>query len=154
MSIVRVSNLDKYFDRLHVLKDLSFAVDEAEVICIIGPSGSGKSTLLRCVNFLESPDSGSIEVDGVVVEARGHGREYRQQIHNLRLKTGMAFQSFNLFPHMTALGNVIEGPITVKGMSKAEAIEIGMHNLEKVGLAEKRDQYPSRLSGDSSNGWR
>ncbi len=147
MSIVRVSHLDKYFGRLHVLKDLSFTVDKAEVICIIGPSGSGKSTLLRCVNFLETPDAGSIEVDGVKVEARGHGRDYRRQIHNLRLKTGMAFQSFNLFPHMTALGNVIEGPVTVKGMSKAEAIEIGMHNLEKVGLADKRDQYPSRLSG-------
>lgn len=147
MSIVRVTQLDKYFGRLHVLKDLSFTVEKAEVICIIGRSGSGKSTLLRCVNFLEQPDAGSIEVDGVKIDARGNGRLHRQQIHNLRLKTGMVFQSFNLFPHMTALENVIEGPITVKGMSKAEAIDMGMHNLEKVGLADKRDQYPSRLSG-------
>ncbi len=145
--IVRVSHLDKYFDRLHVLKDLSFEVAKAEVICIIGPSGSGKSTLLRCINFLEQPDNGSVEVDGLVVEARGSGRENRQKIHDLRLKTGMAFQSFNLFPHMTALENVIEGPVTVKGMDKAAAIEIGMHNLEKVRLAEKAHQYPSRLSG-------
>lgn len=145
--IVRVSHLDKYFGRLHVLKDLSFEVNTAEIVCIIGRSGSGKSTLLRCINFLEQPDSGSIEVDGVIVGARGSGRDYRQQIHDLRLKTGMVFQSFNLFPHMTALENVIEGPITVKGMSRAEAIEIGMHNIEKVGLADKRDQYPSRLSG-------
>ena len=145
--IVRVSHLDKYFGRLHVLKDLSFEVNPAEVICIIGRSGSGKSTLLRCINFLEQPDHGSIEVDGLVVAAHGSGRAYRQQIHDLRLRTGMAFQSFNLFPHMTALENVIEGPITVKGMEKTRAIELGMQTLEKVGLAEKRDQYPSRLSG-------
>ncbi len=147
MSIVRVSHLDKYFGRLHVLKDLSFAVNSAEVVCIIGRSGSGKSTLLRCINFLEQPDSGIVEVDGVEVKAQGNGRRHRKQIHNLRLKTGMVFQSFNLFPHMTVLENVIEGPVTVKGMKKAEAIKIGMHHIEKVGLADKQDQYPSRLSG-------
>lgn len=145
--IVRISHLDKYFDRLHVLKDLSFEVHPAEVICIIGRSGSGKSTLLRCINFLEEPDHGTIEVDGLAVEAHGHGRDYRQKVHDLRLKTGMVFQSFNLFPHMTALGNVIEGPITVQGMEKEEAIEWGLHNLERVGLIAKKDQYPSRLSG-------
>ena len=145
--IVRADHLDKYFDRLHVLKDLSFAVAPAEVVCIIGRSGSGKSTLLRCINFLEQPDHGSIEVAGLVVSAQGNGREYRQQIHDLRLKTGMVFQSFNLFPHMTALENVIEGPVTVKGMAKEEAIDFGLHNLAKVGLADKRDVYPSRLSG-------
>ncbi|MFQ5612509.1 MAG: amino acid ABC transporter ATP-binding protein [Anaerolineae bacterium] len=146
-AIVRVSHLDKYFGRLHVLKDLSLEVQEAEVVCIIGRSGSGKSTLLRCINFLEYPDHGTIEVDGVVARAHGSGREYRRQVHNLRLKTGMVFQSFNLFPHMTALGNVIEGPLTVKGLPKDQATEIGLKNLTKVGLAEKRDQYPSRLSG-------
>ena len=145
--IVRVSHLDKYFGHLHVLKDLSFEMDAAEVICVIGPSGSGKSTLLRCVNFLEEPDHGEIEVDGIVVEAQGKGVAYRRQIHELRLKTGMVFQHFNLFPHMTALDNVIEGPVTVKGVKKVEAVEIGMRNLEKVGLADKRDEYPSRLSG-------
>jgi ABC-type polar amino acid transport system ATPase subunit len=145
--VIRVSHLDKYFGRLHVLKDLTFDVKQTEVICIIGRSGSGKSTLLRCINFLEHPDNGSVEVDGVMVEARGHGREYRQQVHDLRLKTGMVFQSFNLFPHMTALENVIEGPSTVQGLEKDEAIECGMENLVRVGLEEKRDEYPSRLSG-------
>jgi ABC-type polar amino acid transport system ATPase subunit len=144
---VRVSRLDKYFGRLHVLKDISFTVEAAEVICIIGRSGSGKSTLLRCINFLEHPDHGTVEVDDVVVEANGRGRAYRQQIHNLRLKTGMVFQSFNLFPHMTTLENVIEGPVTVKGMDKTQAVELGRHNLERVGLLNKRDEYPSRLSG-------
>jgi len=144
---VRVSHLDKYFGHLHVLKDLSFEVNPAEVICIIGPSGSGKSTLLRCINFLEEPDHGEIEVAGVVVEAQGKGADYRRRIRALRLKTGMVFQSFNLFPHMTALDNVIEGPVTVKGIKRAEAAEIGMHNLEKVGLIDKRNEYPSRLSG-------
>ncbi|MCH8292577.1 amino acid ABC transporter ATP-binding protein [Candidatus Poribacteria bacterium] len=145
--IVRVSHLEKYFGHLHVLKDLSFEVNPAEVSCIIGPSGSGKSTLLRCINFLEQPDYGEIEVAGVVVEAQGKGAAYRRRIRDLRLKTGMVFQSFNLFPHMTALDNVIEGPVTVKGIKRAEAVEIGMHNLEKVGLIDKRDEYPSRLSG-------
>jgi len=145
--IVRVSHLDKYFGRDHILKDLSFEVNPAEVICIIGPSGSGKSTLLRCINFLEEPDHGEIEVDGVVVETPGDGKAYRSRIRNLRLKTGMVFQHFNLFPHMTALENVIEGPVQVKGIKKAEAVQIGMRNLEKVGLVDKRDEYPSRLSG-------
>jgi ABC-type polar amino acid transport system ATPase subunit len=145
--ILCVSNLDKYFGRVHVLKDLSFEVQPAEVICVIGRSGSGKSTLLRCINFLEQPDHGTVEIDGLRVEAGGSGRTYQQHIHELRLKTGMVFQSFNLFPHMTALENVMEGPVTVKRMRKDEAVELGMHFLEKVGLAVKRNEYPSRLSG-------
>jgi ABC-type polar amino acid transport system ATPase subunit len=145
--IVRVTNLDKFFGRLHVLKDISFDIQPSEVVCIIGRSGSGKSTLLRCINFLEHPDHGTIEVGGLAVPAQGAGRAYQEQVHDLRLKTGMVFQSFNLFPHMTALENVIEGPVTVKGMAKEQAKQIGMRLLSKVGLAEKRDQYPSRLSG-------
>jgi ABC-type polar amino acid transport system ATPase subunit len=147
MSIVKVDGLHKYFGRLHVLKGISMAVEPAEVICIIGPSGSGKSTLLRCINFLEQPDLGSIEVDGVAVQVEERGREVDERIRQLRLRTGMVFQSFNLFPHMNAIGNVIEGPVTVKKMSKAEATDIGMHFLEKVGLADKRDEFPARLSG-------
>jgi len=146
-SIVGVSHLDKYFGQLHVLKDLSFSVDTTEVVCIIGRSGSGKSTLLRCINFLETPDYGSISIEGTVINAQESGRSYRRRLHKIRLKTGMVFQSFNLFPHMTALQNVMEGPITVKGIDQTEAIEIGKYNLEKVGLTDKRDEYPSRLSG-------
>jgi ABC-type polar amino acid transport system ATPase subunit len=145
--MVRLSHLEKYFGHLHVLKDISLEVQPAEVVCIIGRSGSGKSTLLRCINFLEQPDRGEVQVNGVTVVTQGHGRAYQRQIHELRLKTGMVFQSFNLFPHMTALQNVIEGPVTVKGMHREAAVELGLHNLERVGLAAKRDEYPARLSG-------
>jgi ABC-type polar amino acid transport system ATPase subunit len=132
---------------LHVLKDISLSIDRAEVICIIGRSGAGKSTLLRCINFLEHPDNGSIEVDGVEVNANDKGRDHSQKIHAIRLKMGMVFQSFNLFPHMTVLGNVIEGLITVKRLNKTDAIKIGMRYLEKVGLVSKQNEYPARLSG-------
>lgn len=145
--IVRVGELDKYFGRVHVLKDLSLTVQKAEVVCIIGRSGSGKSTFLRCINFLEQPDHGWIEVNGLRVEAQGSGRDYRQQVHDLRLKTGMVFQSFNLFPHMTALENVMEGPVTVKKLPKEDARRMGLRYLDKVGLGHKRDEFPSRLSG-------
>ncbi len=147
MPIITVSHLDKYFDDLHVLRDVCFEVTPREVVCIIGRSGSGKSTLLRCLNFLETPDFGVVEIDGVRIECGGHGRAWRKHVHDLRLKTGMVFQSFNLFAHMTALENVIEGPITVKKMAREAAVELGMHNLTKVGLADKAGQYPSRLSG-------
>jgi ABC-type polar amino acid transport system ATPase subunit len=145
--IVQVSGLDKYFDDHHVLRDVDLEVAPKEVVCIIGRSGSGKSTLLRCLNFLEQPDFGSVTIDGLTVNCGGHGHEWRKLVHDLRLKTGMVFQSFNLFAHMTALENVIEGPITVKRMNREEAVELGMHNLTKVGLADKSGQYPSRLSG-------
>jgi ABC-type polar amino acid transport system ATPase subunit len=146
-AIVRTRDLCKYFDDLHVLKDVSLDVQTAEVVCIIGRSGSGKSTFLRCLNFLEMPDFGTVEIDGLLVECGGAGREFRQQVHNLRLKTGMVFQSFNLFAHMTALENVMEGPVTVKKMDKAEAEALAMEQLTKVGLVEKAKQFPSRLSG-------
>ncbi len=145
--MVRITHLEKYFGQLHVLNDICLEVQTAEVVCIIGRSGSGKSTLLRCINFLEQPDRGQVQVDELTVTAQGHGRAYQQQIHDLRLKTGMVFQSFNLFPHMTALQNVIEGPVTVKGMAKQAALAWGLHNLERVGLSAKRDEYPARLSG-------
>ncbi|MGB7873008.1 MAG: ATP-binding cassette domain-containing protein, partial [Anaerolineales bacterium] len=113
-AIVKISNLDKVFGRLHVLHNLSLDVARSEVICIIGRSGSGKSTLLRCINFLEEPSGGKIEVEGIVVKAGGKGKEHRDLVHAIRLKTGMVFQEFNLFPHMSVLDNVTEGPVTVK----------------------------------------
>ena len=146
-SIVKVTELDKYFGRLHVLKKVSVDVAPREVVCLIGRSGSGKSTLLRCINFLEEPSYGSIEVDGIYVNAGGKGKQNRQLIHDIRLKTGMVFQEFNLFPHMSVLENVIEGPVTVKGMDRARAIELAEQNLDSVGLLFKKDEYPNRLSG-------
>jgi ABC-type polar amino acid transport system ATPase subunit len=146
-SIVKVSDLEKYFGRLHVLKRISMDVAARQVVCIIGRSGSGKSTLLRCINFLEEPSFGTIEVDGIKVEAGQKGKEHRQLVHDVRLKTGMVFQEFNLFPHMSVMENVIEGPVTVKGMPRAQAIELAEQNLDSVGLLFKKDEYPNRLSG-------
>jgi len=145
--IVRITNLDKYFGRLHVLKNISTDVHSREVVCLIGRSGSGKSTLLRCINFLEEPSDGSIEVDGIAVQSHGRGKEHRQLIHDVRLKTGMVFQEFNLFPHMSVLENVIEGPVIVKGMDRAQAVALAEENLDSVGMLFKRDEYPLRLSG-------
>ncbi len=146
-AIVRISNLDKYFGRLHVLRGISLEVTRSEVICIIGRSGSGKSTLLRCINFLEEPSAGTIEVEGLVAKAGGRGKEHRNLIHAIRLKTGMVFQEFNLFPHMSVLDNVTEGPVTVKKIDKSKAIEIAEMNLDRVGLLDKKNEYPNRLSG-------
>lgn len=145
--IVRISNIDKYFGRLHVLKNISLDVQLREVVCLIGRSGSGKSTLLRCINFLEEPSDGSVEVDGIQVQSHGRGAEHRQRIHDVRLKTGMVFQDFNLFPHMSVLENVIEGPVTVKGTNREEAIALAEENLDSVGMLFKKDEYPMRLSG-------
>jgi polar amino acid transport system ATP-binding protein len=145
--IVQITKLDKYFGRLHVLKEVSIDVAPREVVCVIGRSGSGKSTMLRCLNFLEEPSYGIIEVDGIRVAAGEKGKQHKQLIHDIRLKTGMVFQEFNLFPHMSVLENVIEGPITVKKMKRSEAIELAEQNLDSVGLLFKKDEYPSRLSG-------
>ena len=147
MPIVKVTDLDKYFGRLHVLKSLDLEVAPREVVCIIGRSGSGKSTLLRCINFLEEPSAGSIEVDNVKVAGGEKGRRHRQLVHDIRLKTGMVFQEFNLFPHMSVLDNVIEGPVIVKGMDRAKARELGEMNLDRVGMLWKKDEFPNRLSG-------
>jgi ABC-type polar amino acid transport system ATPase subunit len=149
MSIIRVSHLDKLFGHLHVLKDISLAVEPQEVVCIIGRSGSGKSTLLRCINFLEQPTHGTIEVDGLVVDVQRHRltNEQKQTIHQIRLCTGMVFQEFNLFPHLSVLDNLIEAPLTVKGAPRDQAIALAERYLDKVGLMSKRDEFPSRLSG-------
>src|SRR5512139_621832 len=145
--IVQISNLDKYFGRLHVLKEVTMDVAAREVVCVIGRSGSGKSTMLRCINFLEEPSYGTIEVDGIKVEAGEKRKNHKQLVHDIRLKTGMVFQEFNLFPHMTVLENVIEGPVTVKKMKRSEAVELAEQNLDSVGLLFKKDEYPMRLSG-------
>ena len=145
--IIRVRDLHKYFGALHVIKGVDLDVMPREVVVIIGPSGGGKSTFLRCLNFLEEPSDGLIEIDNVEIVAREPAREQRRHIREIRQKAGMVFQQFNLFPHMTALGNIIEAPITVKNMSKEDATAKAEELLEWVGLSEKRDEYPSRLSG-------
>jgi L-cystine transport system ATP-binding protein len=149
MAIIRVSQLNKHFGALHVLKDVSLSVELQEVICVIGRSGSGKSTLLRCINFLEQPTHGTIEVDNLAVAVTQHRltSEQKQMIHQIRLCTGMVFQEFNLFPHLSVIDNLIEAPVTVKGMPRDHAIAIAEKYLDKVGLMSKRDEYPSRLSG-------
>jgi ABC-type polar amino acid transport system ATPase subunit len=145
--IIKVRGLHKYFGPLHVIRGVDLDVMPGEVIVVIGPSGGGKSTFLRCLNFLEQPSAGTIEIDSVEIKAREPAGEHRRHIREIRQKAGMVFQQFNLFPHMTALGNIIEAPITVKGLSKAEATEKAEELLSWVGLSEKRDEYPSRLSG-------
>jgi ABC-type polar amino acid transport system ATPase subunit len=148
--IVRLEGLEKYFGSNHVLRGCSLEVYPKETICIIGRSGSGKSTLLRCTNFLEEPTGGTIEVDGLRVEAdplHAWDRDHQERIRQIRLRAQMVFQEFNLFPHMTVLQNLIEGPTRVKGVSEDEAVVTAEKYLHKVGLSEKRDEFPSRLSG-------
>ncbi len=145
--VVRVGNLHKRFGHLEVLKGIDMEVHRGEVVVIFGRSGSGKSTLLRCVNFLEDPTSGSIEVAGIRLEGGHRSRGKREQIRQLRIRAGMVFQDFQLFPHMTARHNVMEGPMTVKKKSESEAEGLATHFLERVGLADKADEYPIRLSG-------
>jgi ABC-type polar amino acid transport system ATPase subunit len=145
--IIKVRGLHKYFGPLHVVRGVDLDVMPGEVVVVIGPSGGGKSTFLRCLNFLEDPSSGTVEIDGVEIDAAERSRQQRQHIREIRQKAGMVFQQFNLFPHFTALENVIEGPVTVKGLSKRQATNKAEELLEWVGLSEKRDEYPSRLSG-------
>jgi len=141
MSMVEFKNVSKRFGSHQVLHAIDLAVDQGEVAVVIGPSGSGKSTLLRCVNVLETISDGDLRVDGISV--RGNARDVRR----IRLEAGMVFQQFNLFPHLTALQNVMFGPIQSRGKSRAEAREIAAALLQKVGLAERMNHYPSQLSG-------
>lgn len=148
-SIIKVTQLNKYFGPLHVLKGVSLSIEPTEVVCLIGRSGSGKSTLLRCINFLEQPTHGSIEVDGLTVnvdQARLNA-DQRQVVHNIRLQTGMVFQEFNLFPHLSVIENLIEAPMIVKGLPRDQAVTLAEKYLDQVGLMIKRDEFPSRLSG-------
>jgi ABC-type polar amino acid transport system ATPase subunit len=148
--IVRLTGIEKYFGANHVLRGCNLDVYPRETICLIGRSGSGKSTLLRCTNFLEEPTVGSVEVDGLRVEAdplHARSRAHREQIRQIRMRAQMVFQEFNLFPHMRVIDNLIEAPIRVKKVPRDQAVATAEKYLDKVGLREKRDEYPARLSG-------
>ncbi|NDV48871.1 MULTISPECIES: amino acid ABC transporter ATP-binding protein [unclassified Salipiger] len=139
--MIRFENIHKSFGKHEVLKGIDAEVDKGQVVCLIGASGSGKSTLLRCVNGLEDYQSGRISIDGETVDA------HAASIHAIRTRVAMVFQRFNLFPHMTALQNVMEGPVHVLGENREEVRARAEEHLRRVGLAEKMDFYPSALSG-------
>lgn len=145
--MITLENIDKHFNDLHVLKGTSLAVKEGGVTALIGPSGSGKSTLLRCVNLLEVPQSGRVRIDDAVIEFTPSGKIDRNAMLALRRKTGMVFQNFQLFPHLTAIENVMESLVTVLRWSRAAARTRAMDLLEKVGMVEKAEAWPSALSG-------
>ena len=149
--MVKADQVCKNFGSLQVLKGIDLEVGSGEVLCLVGPSGSGKSTFLRCINHLEKVDAGRLYVDGELVGYRQKGDKLYEispkQAARQRRDIGMVFQHFNLFPHRTALENVIEAPILVKGESRAEATKRGRTLLEKVGLSAKIDAYPAQLSG-------
>jgi polar amino acid transport system ATP-binding protein len=149
--MVKAEAVHKSFGRLEVLRGIDLEVNPKEVMCIIGPSGSGKSTFLRCINHLEKIDAGRLSVDGELVGYRDRGDKLYElpdsEVCKKRSEIGMVFQSFNLFPHMTALENIIEAPIHVKKESRATAEARARRLLERVGLADKVDAYPKQLSG-------
>ena len=140
-NMVNIQDLHKVFGSTEVLKGINLNIKKGEVVVILGPSGSGKSTILRCINRLEEPTSGHIFIEGVEMTGKN------ADINRLRQRVGMVFQQFNLFPHMTALGNVIMAPLKVQKKSKAEAEKIGMELLKKVGMEGKANSYPMQLSG-------
>ncbi|MCD5989083.1 L-cystine ABC transporter ATP-binding protein YecC [Pseudomonas sp. CDFA 553] len=145
--MIVVEKLTKEFKGQQVLKGIDLKVEAGEVVAIIGPSGSGKTTLLRCLNFLEEPTSGKIIVGNIEIDGNRPLSKQQSLIRELRQHVGFVFQNFNLFPHRTALENVIEGPVVVKKIPREKASELGRKLLAKVGLAGKEDAYPRRLSG-------
>ncbi|QQM68334.1 amino acid ABC transporter ATP-binding protein [Actinomyces weissii] len=154
--MVSIQGVHKLFGHLHVLKGVDLEISPGEVCCVIGPSGSGKSTLLRCVNELETVSAGRVYVDGELMgmreEVKADGKVVLHDLPNKvkarqRSRIGMVFQRFNLFPHMTALGNVMEAQVQVLGRSKEQARQVAVEQLTRVGLADRLDHYPSQLSG-------
>jgi polar amino acid transport system ATP-binding protein len=149
--MVKAESVHKSFGRLEVLKGISLEVRPGEVMCLLGPSGSGKSTFLRCINHLEKIDAGRLSVDGELVGYRQEGQKLyelpERDIVRKRAEIGMVFQRFNLFPHMSALENIAEAPVLVKGMPRRQAVERAQVLLERVGLGDRGGSYPSQLSG-------
>ncbi|HWR10153.1 amino acid ABC transporter ATP-binding protein [Sporomusa sp.] len=139
--MISLTKVNKSFGNNHVLKDIDLTVKTGEKLVVIGPSGSGKSTMIRCMNLLERPNSGSVVVDGVDITASN------ASVNQIRQSAAMVFQQFNLYPHKTVLENLTLAPILLKGVKKDEAAETGMAFLDRVGLKEKADAYPSQLSG-------
>ena len=138
---IKIKNLHKSFNKLEVLKGIDLTVKEGEVVCVIGPSGSGKSTMLRCINLLEVPTKGEIIVDNYDITAK------KANLNLIRRNIGMVFQQFNLFPHLTVLNNITMAPVDTKTMSKEDAEKLAKELLNRVGLADKANAYPSQLSG-------
>lgn len=147
MSAIDVKQLVKKFHGQAVLHGIDLEVKEGEVVAIIGPSGSGKTTLLRCINLLEQPEAGTIQVGNIKIDAARSLSKQKDRVRELRQHVGFVFQSFNLFPHRTVLENIIEGPVIVKGEPKEEATARARELLAKVGLTGKETSYPRRLSG-------
>ena len=139
--MIRMENVNKHFGKLHVLKNINLQVAEGEKVVVIGPSGSGKSTLIRCINYLEKPGSGKISVDGIELTA------HHPQVRKVRESAGMVFQQFNLYPHKTVLENCTLAPMKIQKKSRTEAEATAKKYLERVGLLDKLDSYPSQLSG-------
>lgn len=144
--LIKIKNLHKQFGDLHVLKGINLEIEKGKVVVVIGPSGSGKTTLLRCLNILETPTNGLVQIENQALDF-STAKVNKKAIIKLREQTGMVFQGYNLFPHRTALENVMEGPLTVKGIAKAEAKKKAEYLLSKVGLSDKADYYPFQLSG-------
>ena len=147
MPLIAADGVSKSFGLTEVLRRVSLPVAAKDVVCVIGPSGSGKTTLLRCLALLEQPSAGAVTMNGVTIASARGSSEQRRAAREVRPDIGMVFQHFNLWPHMTVLGNVIEAPLRVKGTARSEAVQMAEALLAKVGLSDKRDVYPNRLSG-------
>lgn len=143
--MLKLKEINKYFGEFQALKNINIEFEKGKTTVILGPSGSGKSTMLRCINLLEAPESGTLQVGDIILDFKE--KVDKNRVIKIRKKTAMVFQSFNLFPHMKVLGNVIEGPVTVLKREKSSALEMGRILLEKVGLSDKEASYPEQLSG-------